>query len=124
HTYIDWAKRNFQLNNLSGSQYQFIQADCTAWLAEHQVKYDLIFIDPPSFSNSKRMDNTWDVQRDHIQLLTQARARLQPGGEIIFSNNLRRFKLDDEAVKALGLNIEDWSQQTLPEDFKRNPKIH
>lgn len=124
HTYIDWAKRNFQLNRLSGSQYQFIQADCTTWLADHQAKYDLIFIDPPSFSNSKRMDNTWDVQRDYVRLLTQAKACLKPGGEIIFSNNLRRFKLDEEAIKSLGLDIQDWTQKTLPEDFKRNPKIH
>ncbi|WP_416304837.1 bifunctional 23S rRNA (guanine(2069)-N(7))-methyltransferase RlmK/23S rRNA (guanine(2445)-N(2))-methyltransferase RlmL [Neptunicella sp. SCSIO 80796] len=124
HTYIDWAKRNFQLNQLNGSQYQFIQADCTTWLVDHQAKYDLIFIDPPSFSNSKRMDNTWDVQRDHVKLLTQAKRCLKSGGEIIFSNNLRRFNLDNEALKTLGLDIEDWSQKTLPEDFKRNPKIH
>ncbi|MDN4504223.1 bifunctional 23S rRNA (guanine(2069)-N(7))-methyltransferase RlmK/23S rRNA (guanine(2445)-N(2))-methyltransferase RlmL [Alteromonadaceae bacterium BrNp21-10] len=123
-TYIDWAKNNFALNKLNGPQYQFVQADCLTWIAEHSAKYDLIFIDPPSFSNSKRMDNTWDVQRDYLQLLANARRCLTAGGEIIFSNNLRKFKLDPEAVKTLDLNIEDWCAKTLPEDYKRNPKIH
>lgn len=122
-TYLEWAKQNFTLNKLKGA-YQFIQADCLEWLASHDGKYDLIFIDPPSFSNSKRMDATWDVQRDHVALLTDAVKCLKPSGTIIFSNNFRPFKLDEPAVKELGLSIENISAQTLPEDFKRNPKIH
>ena len=122
-TYLEWAKRNFSLNRLSGA-YRFEQADCLQWLKSDRGEYDLIFIDPPSFSNSKRMNNVWDVQRDHIALLADAVKRLAPGGEIIFSNNLRKFKLDEEAVQALGLSITDWNAKTLPEDFKRNPKIH
>ncbi|MBC3767507.1 bifunctional 23S rRNA (guanine(2069)-N(7))-methyltransferase RlmK/23S rRNA (guanine(2445)-N(2))-methyltransferase RlmL [Neptunicella marina] len=124
NTYLDWAKRNFELNNLKGQQYQFIQADCLNWLAEHKSQYDLIFIDPPSFSNSKRMDQSWDVQRDHLALLENAKACLKPGGEIIFSNNLRSFKLDTAGLEQLGFKVTDWCQKTLPEDFKRNPKIH
>ncbi|MDF2177524.1 bifunctional 23S rRNA (guanine(2069)-N(7))-methyltransferase RlmK/23S rRNA (guanine(2445)-N(2))-methyltransferase RlmL [Aliiglaciecola sp. CAU 1673] len=124
-TYLEWAKRNFTLNGLSNLyQYRFIQADCLEWLREHQQKYDLIFIDPPSFSNSKRMENTWDVQRDHIALLSDANRCLKPGGKIIFSNNLRSFKLDDAGIADLGLKVENISAKTLPEDFKRNPKIH
>lgn len=123
NTYVDWAKENFALNNLKGP-YEFIQADCLTWLDRHNKQYDFIFIDPPSFSNSKRMDTTWDVQRDHLALLSNAVRCLRPGGEIMFSNNLRQFKLDEEGVGKLGLSIQDFTQKTLPEDFKRNPKIH
>ncbi|MEP4889567.1 MAG: bifunctional 23S rRNA (guanine(2069)-N(7))-methyltransferase RlmK/23S rRNA (guanine(2445)-N(2))-methyltransferase RlmL [Aliiglaciecola sp.] len=122
-TYINWAKQNVQLNNIQCAN-QFIQADCINWLADHEHTYDLIFIDPPSFSNSKRMDSTWDVQRDYLQLIEHAYNRLNVNGEIIFSNNLRSFKLDNNAVNDLGLSVENISQKTLPEDFKRNPKIH
>lgn len=123
NTYIDWAKENFKINNLRGA-YEFIQADCLTWLNRHNGKYDLMFIDPPSFSNSKRMEGTWDVQRDHITLLTDALTCLNPGGEIVFSNNLRQFKLDEIALVELGLTVNNISKQTLPEDFQRNPKIH
>ncbi|GAB2675634.1 bifunctional 23S rRNA (guanine(2069)-N(7))-methyltransferase RlmK/23S rRNA (guanine(2445)-N(2))-methyltransferase RlmL [Aliiglaciecola aliphaticivorans] len=122
-TYINWAKQNVQLNNIQCAN-EFIQADCINWLADHQQTYDLIFIDPPSFSNSKRMDSTWDVQRDYLQLIEHAAKRLNNNGEIIFSNNLRSFKLDTNSVNDLGLSVENISQKTLPEDFKRNPKIH
>ncbi len=123
NTYLDWAKRNFTLNKLRGP-YQFVQADCLQWIAEHQQGYDLLFIDPPSFSNSKRMSDTWDVQRDHVTLLRNALKCLNPGGEIIFSNNLRQFKMDITALQELGLTVENISAKTLPEDYKRNPKIH
>lgn len=122
-TYLQWAKDNFSLNKLRGA-YQFEQANCIRWLAEHNKNYDLIFIDPPSFSNSKRMQDSWDVQRDHLALLTHARRCLRPGGQIIFSNNLRKFKLDQAGVSELGLHIDNISKQTLPDDFKRNPHIH
>ncbi|MFT5676881.1 MAG: 23S rRNA (guanine2445-N2)-methyltransferase / 23S rRNA (guanine2069-N7)-methyltransferase [Paraglaciecola sp.] len=123
NTYIDWAKENFRLNNLHGA-YEFVQADCLTWLARHGQKYDFMFVDPPSFSNSKRMDSTWDVQRDHLKLLSDAIQCLRPGGTIMFSNNFRQFKLDETGISALGLGIKNISQLTLPEDFKRNPKIH
>jgi 23S rRNA (guanine2445-N2)-methyltransferase / 23S rRNA (guanine2069-N7)-methyltransferase len=123
NTYIEWAKENFQLNKLKGA-YHFEQADCLTWLKRHRQKYDLIFIDPPSFSNSKRMDATWDVQRDYIDLITDAVTCLNTNGCILFSNNLRQFKLDEEAIKNLGLSVKNLSQQTIPEDFQRNPKIH
>ena len=123
NTYLDWAKENFALNNLAGA-FQFIQADCTKWLTQHNSRYDLMFIDPPSFSNSKRMEDTWDVQRDHVKLLSDAKRCLKPKGRIFFSNNLRQFKLDSESLKALGFAIEDISKSTIPEDFKRNQRIH
>ena len=123
NTYLDWAKENFALNNLSGA-YQFEQADCLKWLKRQHGQYDLMFIDPPSFSNSKRMDDTWDVQRDHASLLSDAKACLKPAGKIFFSTNLRQFKLDVDALEELGFTIEDITQKTIPEDFKRNQKIH
>jgi 23S rRNA (guanine2445-N2)-methyltransferase / 23S rRNA (guanine2069-N7)-methyltransferase len=123
NTYLDWAKDNFALNKLNGA-FQFVQADCLKWLAHNHAKYDLMFIDPPSFSNSKRMDDTWDVQRDHVALLTDAKEGLKAGGKLFFSCNLRQFKLDNDAVAALGFNIEDITQKSIPEDFKRNQKIH
>ncbi|GGF57245.1 bifunctional 23S rRNA (guanine(2069)-N(7))-methyltransferase RlmK/23S rRNA (guanine(2445)-N(2))-methyltransferase RlmL [Alteromonas lipolytica] len=123
NTYINWARDNFKLNKLSGA-YHFVQADCLQWLVGHNGKYDLIFIDPPSFSNSKRMDTTWDVQRDHVMLLTQAKRCLSPGGTIVFSNNRRGFKLDNDAMAALGLTPENISAQTIPQDFARHSNIH
>lgn len=123
NTYLDWAKDNFSINRLSGA-YDFIQADCVEWLKRNHKKFDLIFIDPPSFSNSKRMSGTWDVQRDHVSLIRCAVESLQPNGIIYFSNNLRSFKLADADLSDMGLTIENISAQTLPEDFQRNPKIH
>lgn len=122
-TYLDWAKENFSINKLKGA-YQFVQADCTTWLATHRGKYDLIFIDPPSFSNSKRMQNTWDVQRDHATMLTQAKACLKDKGTIVFSNNRRGFKLDLQALDAIGMAADDISQKTIPGDFARHSNIH
>jgi len=123
NTYINWAKRNFRLNNLGG-YHQFIKADCLSWIRECEQQYDLIFIDPPSFSNSKSMQGSWDVQRDHVGFLRLVRQRLAPGGTLIFSNNLRQFKLDPDLAENLSLTITDISAQTIPFDFKRNQKIH
>lgn len=123
NTYLDWAKDNFALNKLNGA-FHFEQADCLKWLKRQHGKFGLMFIDPPSFSNSKRMDDTWDVQRDHVSLLSDARGCLQDKGKIFFSTNLRQFKLDTDAVAALGFTIEDITQKSIPEDFKRNQKIH
>lgn len=123
NTYIEWAKNNFKINNLTNA-HEFVQADCLQWLKQSTALYHLIFIDPPSFSNSKRMEDTWDVQRDHVALITDAVKCLYSGGEIVFSNNLRQFKLDEQALIAMGLSVKNISRQTLPEDFQRNPKIH
>lgn len=124
NTYLDWAKRNFMLNGLNGKQYQFEQADCLQWLARSRNLFDLIFVDPPTFSNSKRMEDSWDVQRDHVKLLNMLISKMAPGAKVIFSNNKRRFKLDYAALEEAGWQVKDISAATLPEDFKRNPHIH
>jgi 23S rRNA (guanine2445-N2)-methyltransferase / 23S rRNA (guanine2069-N7)-methyltransferase len=82
----------------------------------------VIFLDPPTFSTSKRMDVTFDVQRDHVELIRQATALLAPGGVLLFSTNFRKFKLDVAALPELLL--EDISRATIPRDFERNPRIH
>ena len=120
-TYLDWARRNLSLNGLS-DLHQLVHADVMVWLAEDQGEYDLIFIDPPTFSNSKRMEDVFDVQRDQVQLLDMAMARLAPGGVVYFSNNFRRFKLD--AALEEKYKVEDISAQTLDKDFQRNTRIH
>ena len=87
-----------------------------------QRRFDLIFLDPPSFSTSKRMQGTLDIQRDHVDIIQATMRLLEPGGRLIFSNNLRRFRLDLEALAPF--EISDISAQTLPRDFARNPRIH
>jgi 23S rRNA (guanine2069-N7)-methyltransferase / 23S rRNA (guanine2445-N2)-methyltransferase len=121
-TYLDWAKSNFALNDLAGKKHQLVMSDCMEWLRADRGEYDLIFIDPPTFSNSKRMSGVFDVQRDHVELLQLALQRLSKSGQIIFSTNFRQFKLDQENLP--NVTISNWTTRTLPEDFARNPKIH
>jgi len=121
-TYLDWARRNLELNGIRGRQHELIRADCLRWLEQCRERFDLIFLDPPTFSNSKRMEDTFDVQRDHVELIRQAARHLEQDGILIFSTNHRRFKLEREALT--GLKIEDITQRTIPKDFERNPRIH
>jgi len=126
--YLDWARENFRLNRLDDeSRYQFLRADIVELLANPErfslkSAYDLIFFDPPSFSNSSKMQQTLDIQRDHGFLLKQAMGMLAKNGLLLFSTNRRGFKLDAEIERAF--HIRDISAATIPEDFKRNPKIH
>ncbi|WP_090276278.1 bifunctional 23S rRNA (guanine(2069)-N(7))-methyltransferase RlmK/23S rRNA (guanine(2445)-N(2))-methyltransferase RlmL [Halopseudomonas litoralis] len=120
-TYLDWARRNLSLNGLS-DLHQLVQDDVMKWLEQDRGEYELIFIDPPTFSNSKRLDDVFDVQRDHVQLLDMAMARLAPGGVVYFSNNFRRFRLDSALAEKY--QVEDISAQTLDKDFQRNTRIH
>jgi 23S rRNA (guanine2445-N2)-methyltransferase / 23S rRNA (guanine2069-N7)-methyltransferase len=122
-TYLDWALRNLELNGLRDGRHGFLQADCLAWLARDDgQRFDLAFVDPPTFSNSKRMQDEFDVQRDHVRLLRDVLRRLEPDGLLVFSCNLQRFKLDREALA--DLVIDDWTRNTIPRDFARNARIH
>ena len=123
-TYLAWAKDNMMANGFSGKNHQFVQADCLRWLDLPGRKYDLIFCDPPTFSNSKRMEATFDVQRDHAALIAKLAGKLNVGGTLIFSNNNRSFRLDEEAVTSMGFDVTDVSEKTVQEDFKRNKRIH
>lgn len=122
NTYLNWARKNYVLNGLSESRNRLEQADCLQWLEKNDQQFDLILLDPPSFSNSKRMEDVLDVQRDHVSMINHAMRALAEGGTLIFSNNLRSFKLDEQALS--GFTIKDISAQTIDEDFKRNAKIH
>ncbi|TNG94110.1 bifunctional 23S rRNA (guanine(2069)-N(7))-methyltransferase RlmK/23S rRNA (guanine(2445)-N(2))-methyltransferase RlmL [Pasteurellaceae bacterium USgator11] len=125
NTYLNWAEQNLILNGFEESrQHKIIQADCLQWLAECKQQYDLIFVDPPTFSNSKRMDDSWDVQRDHLKLMTLLKNIIRSNGTIIFSNNKRGFKMDFDGLTALGLQATEISAKTLPLDFERNKQIH
>ncbi|MDF1762508.1 MAG: bifunctional 23S rRNA (guanine(2069)-N(7))-methyltransferase RlmK/23S rRNA (guanine(2445)-N(2))-methyltransferase RlmL [Oleibacter sp.] len=121
-TYINWGRDNFRLNNIDPDKHNFIQADCLQWLKEDQGSYDVIFMDPPTFSNSKRMEGVLDIQRDHADLIRMAMARLAPQGLLIFSNNLRKFELDTEALS--DLKITDVSAKSVPFDYARRANIH
>jgi len=125
NTYLEWAKHNFEINELDSDNYHFIKSDCMKWLKAQDSRsktYDLIFLDPPTFSNSKSMESVFDVQKDHVYLIKQCMKLLNLGGVLVFSNNFRKFKLDTKALE--DYDIEDITKATLPEDFKRNPKIH
>ncbi|MEZ9140503.1 MULTISPECIES: bifunctional 23S rRNA (guanine(2069)-N(7))-methyltransferase RlmK/23S rRNA (guanine(2445)-N(2))-methyltransferase RlmL [unclassified Shewanella] len=124
NTYLAWAKENFELNNLNVRQYKFEQANCIQWIKDCEEQFDLIFIDPPTFSNSKRMEDSWDVQRDHAALLVDLIKLLSPTGEIIFSNNKRKFKMDINLLGQYKMDVKNIDNQTLPMDYKRNPHIH
>lgn len=147
--YLEWGQRNLALNGIDATlktrrqpddvwqqrrprhepaaRHTLIQADCLAWLKEQaespsRPRFDLILCDPPTFSNSKRMDGTLDVQRDHVEMIHNAARLLTPQGVLYFSTNRKRFKLDMEALT--DLDITDITPQTLDEDYKRPPAPH
>lgn len=122
NTYLNWARKNFALNGLSESRNRLEQGDCMQWLEANTQQFDVILLDPPSFSNSKRMIDVLDVQRDHVHMIHHAMRALSQDGTLIFSNNLRSFTLDKDALDMY--TIKDISASTIDEDFKRNPKIH
>ncbi|AOM42842.1 bifunctional 23S rRNA (guanine(2069)-N(7))-methyltransferase RlmK/23S rRNA (guanine(2445)-N(2))-methyltransferase RlmL [Xenorhabdus hominickii] len=124
HTYLEWAEKNLQVNGLTGRQHRLIQADCLGWLSQSREQFDVIFIDPPTFSNSKRMEDTFDVQRDHIELMKQLKRLLRRGGTLMFSNNKRGFKMDLAELEKVGLVAEEITEKTLSQDFARNRQIH
>lgn len=124
-TYLDWARSNLALNGLAGARHEFVRADCLKWVgdaARAGARYDLIFLDPPTFSNSKRMQGVFDVQRDHRALIEQCMRLLAPGGLLVFSTNARRFRPDPELEQRYALL--DVSAASVPVDFGRNPRIH
>ena len=125
NTYLDWAHENLILNGFRGNNHELYRADCLAWLEEQEsggARFDLIFLDPPTFSNSKRMEGVLDVQRDHVGMIRRSLKLLRPAGRLVFSTNYTRFKLDQEALADLA--IEDISAATVPKDFERHARIH
>lgn len=125
NTYLLWAKRNFDANGMTEARHKLIAADCRAWLKDYKNKedqFDVIFMDPPTFSNSKKTHETLDIQRDHAELIALAMKHLDVDGKLVFSNNRRGFKLDADLSDLY--EIENISAKSIPKDFKRNQKIH
>lgn len=127
-TYLDWARRNMALNGFTGEEHEYLRADCLEWVREmrhDRYRWDLIFVDPPTFSSGAKMGvRTWDVQRDHAEFLIDVSRLLTRDGIAIFSCNLRNFCPDLETLERAGIQMEDITASTIPEDFSRNPKIH
>ncbi len=125
---LDWARRNMERNGFAGENHEYVRADVLSWVGEQRHsanRWDLIFCDVPTFSNSKSMgERSWDVQRDHAELLINVSRLLTRNGIAVFSCNLRTFKPDVEKLARAGVELEDITAQTIPEDFARNPKIH
>lgn len=121
-TYLDWAKRNLARNGFEGPQHSLIHADCVRWLGRQSARWDLILLDPPTFSNSSDTDTTLDIQRDHPDLIRRALNCLRPSGLLIFSCNRRDFRMRFEAIE--GITVRDMTRASIPEDFRRNPRIH
>jgi 23S rRNA (guanine2445-N2)-methyltransferase / 23S rRNA (guanine2069-N7)-methyltransferase len=122
NTYLEWAKDNFALNKLDTRLHRVVRDDCFRWLETANAEFDLIFMDPPTFSNSKKMRDTLDVQRDHPRLVELAMARLAPGGTLVFSNNQRRFKLDEALSEHYA--VEDITERSFDPDFQRRTNLH
>lgn len=121
-TYLEWGKKNIALNGFSETSHRFIRADVREWLKTAEQRYDLILLDPPTFSNSKKMDGVLDIQRDHLELIEQCMSLLTTQGVLIFSTNQRRFTLDDGVGEAY--NVEDKTHWSLDKDFQRSTGIH
>ena len=120
-TYVQWARDNMEFNRQTGEKHRFFADDCFAWLEREKGSYDLIFLDPPTFSNSKGKKTTFDIQTDHVRLIELALSCLRPGGTLIFSNNFRKFQLEFESDE---YSIEEVTPWSIPEDFKSSSAIH
>ncbi|MFG1492623.1 class I SAM-dependent methyltransferase [Halobacteriovorax sp. ZH4_bin.1] len=125
NTYLDWAKENFKLNELDFNKHSFIREDVLKYLKEEaqkqEKKYDIIILDPPSMSKSKKMDVVFDVQKDHEMLVEHCSKLLNENGILYFSNNLRSFKLSDSVQNSF--EVKDMTKWSIPEDF-HDQKIH
>ncbi len=127
-SYVDWAKRNFVLNDICTKTNRVLRENCLSWLDQATKnenilnQYDLIFLDPPTFSNSKKMDTVFDVQKDHIKLIDNSMLLLSPNGSLIFSNNFRNFSMSSKIIE--NYHVENITNETFDPDFQRNKKIH
>lgn len=128
NTYQRWTRRNFELNGLMNEHQELVRADVLQWVSEmrhSRMRWDLVFVDPPTFSNSSKMGSrSWDVQRDHGELLIDVSRLLTRNGAAIFSCNLKKFELNTELLAKAGVRVQDITGKTIPQDFERNPHVH
>ena len=120
--YLDWAHNNLALNGFSSQNHELIQQDCLSYIKEARGRYDLIFIDPPTFSNSKKKKLVFDVQRDHLELLLGAYSLLEDSGILFFSTNFKGFQLNQRIYSKY--KVVEISRETIPFDFQRTKKAH
>ena len=121
-TYLNWTKNNMALNGFGSGNHRTIRSDCMKWLTEVKDKFDLIFVDPPTFSNSKNTGIVFDIQKDHAELIHRAMRRLEKDGLLIFSTNFKRFNLDSSKLGMF--KVKDITTETIPFDFERKPYPH
>lgn len=125
NTYLDWAVRNFKLNNISFSNNRLMQQDCLYFLSHNCTqKFDLVYLDPPTFSNSKRMEGILDIVRDHVKLLANLTLHLKDQATVYFCTNKRNFKIDEQALVEYGYSVENYTHKSIPFDFKQQQNIH
>lgn len=122
NTYLGWARKNLSLNGMVDRKHRLEQADCQKWLKQEKRQYDLIFMDPPTFSNSKKMRDIFDVQKAHPELVRLAMDRLRKDGVLYFSNNFRKFRFDPELEELF--DVKEISNSTIDKDFQRRTSIH
>jgi 23S rRNA (guanine2445-N2)-methyltransferase / 23S rRNA (guanine2069-N7)-methyltransferase len=122
NTYLDWARRNMSLNGFIYGSHHFLKEDCLKWVETNNQKFDLIFLDPPTFSNSKNMYEHWDVQEDHEKLINQVMNFLEEDGELIFSTNMKKFKISEQLSSRF--EVKNITAQTIDQDFQRRSNIH
>ncbi len=122
-TYVSWVSKNFELNNLKNIKHNLINEDVVTFLKETKNTWDIIILDPPTFSNSKKTDTVLDINRDYPELVLLCLKRLTNKGKLYFSTNSRTLKFDENLFKSENVTITDISRKTIPEDF-RNTKIH
>ena len=122
NTYLDWSRKNFELNGMGGSKHRLKRADCIEYLQTNAAMFDLIFLDPPTFSNSKRSENVLDIQRDHESLIENTMEKLERDGLLIFSTNMRNFKLAESLPHKFA--VTDFTKKSIDKDFERSRKIH
>jgi 23S rRNA (guanine2445-N2)-methyltransferase / 23S rRNA (guanine2069-N7)-methyltransferase len=120
--YLHWARLNMALNGFSDFSHTTVKADCLQWLTENREKFDLIFVDPPTFSNTKKDNRIFDIQRDHVNLLNLTMERLESEGTLYFSTNFRTFSLDASIKNSF--DVWDITKESIPFDFSRNQRIH
>ena len=121
-TNLEWTETNLALNGFAENNHRAVHADCLEWLETEIDLYDCIFVDPPKFSKAQKKQRIFDIQPDHLALLTRTMARLAPGGTLIFTTNLRKFELDKKLAELF--EIQQITESTIPFDFSRNSKIH
>jgi 23S rRNA (guanine2445-N2)-methyltransferase / 23S rRNA (guanine2069-N7)-methyltransferase len=121
-TYLDWAQCNLELNGFGSEEHRLVRADCLQWVARARERYGLIYLDPPTFSTSKKMRGTFDIRRDHVDLILSVAELLDDDGLLVFSSGCKGFELD--AKRLGGLRLEDVSRSTVPRDFARTPNVH